>query len=50
MSRVGKSPVMLPEKVEVTIGVDQISVKGPLGTLSQAITPNVKSRESPRDR
>jgi large subunit ribosomal protein L6 len=42
MSRVGKSPVMLPEKVEVTIGVDQISVKGPLGTLSQAITSNVK--------
>lgn len=42
MSRVGKSPVMLPEKVEVTIGVDQISVKGPLGTLAQSITPNVK--------
>ncbi len=42
MSRVGKSPVMLPEKVEVTIGADRISVKGPLGTLSQAITSNVK--------
>ena len=42
MSRVGKSPVMLPEKVEVTIGADLISVKGPLGTLSQAITSNVK--------
>ncbi len=42
MSRVGSSPVTLPEKVEVTIGVDQISVKGPLGTLVQQITPNVK--------
>ncbi len=42
MSRVGKSPVPLPEKVEVTIGVDKISVKGPLGTLAQSITPNVK--------
>ncbi len=42
MSRVGKSPVMLPEKVEVTIGADRISVKGPMGTLSQAITSNVK--------
>ena len=42
MSRVGKSPVMLPEKVEVTIAADLISVKGPLDTLSQAITPNVK--------
>lgn len=42
MSRVGKSPVELPEKVEVTITAGQISVKGPLGTLAQQITPNVK--------
>lgn len=42
MSRVGKSPVMLPEKVEVTIGADRISVKGPMGTLAQQISPNVK--------
>lgn len=42
MSRVGKSPVMLPEKVEVTIGADLISVKGPMGTLAQHIMPNVK--------
>jgi large subunit ribosomal protein L6 len=33
---------MLPEKVEVTIGADRISVKGPMGSLSQEITPNVK--------
>jgi large subunit ribosomal protein L6 len=42
MSRVGKSPVALPEKVEVTIAADRISVKGPLGTLAQQFTPNVK--------
>lgn len=42
MSRVGKSPVALPEKVEVTIAPDRISVKGPLGTLAQQLTPNVK--------
>ncbi len=42
MSRVGKSPVELPEKVEVTISANQILVKGPLGTLAQSITPNVK--------
>ena len=42
MSRVGKSPVVLPEKVEVTIAAGQISVKGPLGTLSQSIMSNVK--------
>ncbi len=42
MSRVGNSPVALPEKVEVTIGIDRISVKGPLGTLARQLTPNVK--------
>jgi len=42
MSRVGKSPVALPEKVEVTINAGQISVKGPLGVMSQSISPNVK--------
>lgn len=42
MSRVGKAPVLLPEKVEVTIAADQISVKGPLGTLTQPVSPNVK--------
>lgn len=42
MSRVGNSPVELPEKVEVTIAADRISVKGPLGTLEQPISPNVR--------
>ncbi len=42
MTRDGKSRVALPEKVEVTIGADRISVKGPLGTLAQQLTPNVK--------
>jgi large subunit ribosomal protein L6 len=42
MSRIAKYPVVLPEKVEVTVGVDQISVKGPLGVLTQRISPNVK--------
>jgi large subunit ribosomal protein L6 len=42
MSRIAKYPVVLPEKVEVTLTTDQISVKGPLGTLSQRIASNVK--------
>jgi large subunit ribosomal protein L6 len=42
MSRIGKSPVVLPEKVEVTLKHGEISVKGPLGVLSQRIAPNVK--------
>ena len=42
MSRIGKSPVVLPDKVEVTLGAGEISVKGPLGTLTQRLSPEVK--------
>jgi len=42
MSRIGKAPVVLPQKVEVTITPDEIQVKGPLGSLSQRITPEVQ--------
>jgi len=36
MSRVGKSPVVIPKGAEVSLSDDAITVKGPLGTLSQA--------------
>jgi large subunit ribosomal protein L6 len=42
MSRIGKAPIDLPEKVEVTIGAGEISVKGPLGTLTRALSPVVE--------
>jgi large subunit ribosomal protein L6 len=42
MSRIAKYPVPLPEKVEVSLNADEISVKGPLGTLTQRISSNVK--------
>ena len=35
MSRIGNSPIKLPPKVEVTLAGGEISVKGPLGSLSQ---------------
>jgi large subunit ribosomal protein L6 len=35
MSRIGKFPITLPPKVEVTLGEGAITVKGPLGTLSR---------------
>ena len=41
MSRIGNAPVAVPPKVEVTLGDGQISVKGPLGTLTQAVAPTV---------
>lgn len=42
MSRIGKYPVKVPGGVEVTQGAEQISVKGPLGSLAQRISPLVK--------
>jgi large subunit ribosomal protein L6 len=42
MSRVGKMPIELPKGAEVTIAANQITVKGPLGTLSQALNGLVK--------
>jgi large subunit ribosomal protein L6 len=38
MSRVGKLPITVPSKVEVTLAADEITVKGPLGVLKQAAT------------
>lgn len=37
MSRVAKNPVVVPGGVDVTIGSGEITVKGPLGSLTQAI-------------
>ncbi len=42
MSRVGKSPVAVPQGVDVQIKDDQISVKGAGGTLSLAASSLVK--------
>jgi large subunit ribosomal protein L6 len=41
MSRIAKYPVVLPKGVEATLTQDQITVKGPLGTLTQALTGDV---------
>ena len=45
MSRVAKMPIALPKDAEATITAEQITVKGPLGTLSQSLTGvvNVKN-------
>jgi large subunit ribosomal protein L6 len=42
MSRVAKNPIVVPAGVEVTVAADKISVKGPLGTLTQALKGDVK--------
>ena len=43
MSRIGKLPVILPAGVTVTVAADNtVSVKGPLGTLSQKVDSDIK--------
>ncbi len=42
MSRVAKMPIALPAGAEVSIAAEQITVKGPLGTLSQSLNGLVK--------
>jgi large subunit ribosomal protein L6 len=41
MSRIAKYPIPLPKGVEINIASGQISVKGPLGTISRPADPNV---------
>lgn len=41
MSRIAKNPVLLPKGVEVALTANQITVKGPLGSLSHFILPSV---------
>ncbi len=42
MSRIGKNPVNLPAGVEIKVDAQEITVKGPLGTLKTAAHPSVK--------
>ncbi len=45
MSRIGKAPIEIPAGVTVEIAKDNVvTVKGPKGTLVQAVNP--ESRES----
>ena len=37
MSRIAKYPVAVPDKVQVTLGNGELTVKGPLGTLKQQV-------------
>ncbi len=41
MSRIAKYPVALPKGVEITLASGEITVKGPLGALTQVLHPSV---------
>jgi len=45
MSRVGKLPVPVPKGVEINLAAASVSVKGPLGTLTQPVTANVRVKK-----
>jgi large subunit ribosomal protein L6 len=41
MSRVAKNPVVVPSGVEVVVAANEVSVKGPLGTIKQALSSDI---------
>ena len=41
MSRIAKYPVAVPDKVQVTVDSQAVTVKGPLGTLKHPVSPDV---------
>jgi large subunit ribosomal protein L6 len=41
MSRVAKNPIPVPAGVEVSLAAGKISVKGPMGSLTQVLAANV---------
>lgn len=41
MSRVAKNPVVVPAGVEVVVAVNEVSVKGPLGSIKQALNSDI---------
>lgn len=45
MSRVANNPVVIPEKVEVKINPDAVSVSGPLGQMSQVLKGDVTLKQ-----
>jgi large subunit ribosomal protein L6 len=49
MSRIGKQVISLPEKTEVTVTRELVSVKGPLGELSKKIHPVIDIKVEGRE-
>ncbi|PTN13035.1 50S ribosomal protein L6 [Nitrosomonas aestuarii] len=45
MSRISKNPVTIPSNVEVKLEASRVIVKGPNGTLEQALKPQVQLKQ-----
>ncbi len=48
MSRIGKLPIMIPDKVQVEVQDHTVTVKGPKGTLGMAAHPAIDVRVKDR--
>ena len=46
MSRLGKKPIVVPEKTEVVFSGNNVMVKGPLGELTTRIDPKIEVKVS----
>jgi len=45
MSRIGRAPIPVPDGVDVSVDAGRITVKGPRGTLEQALPPDMVVRQ-----
>lgn len=44
MSRIGRQPIEVPDKVDVSLDGSTVTVKGPKGTLSREVHPDMELR------
>ena len=42
MSRIGRMPITVPAGVTINVENNLVTVKGPKGTLSQQVNPDIK--------
>src|SRR2546421_7629536 len=45
MSRVGKAPILIPSGVDVSVAGNEVTVKGPKGTLSRRLPADITVRQ-----
>ena len=45
MSRIGKKPIQIPDKVTVQINGQLVSIKGPKGTLDYSVHPSIRIKQ-----
>ena len=44
MSRIGKKPILIPDKVKLSLAGSQITVQGEKGKLTHSLHPSVELR------